>query len=209
MTDTEEQFLIDDLLAGGITADPLETAYMPAGRALKVSARRRFERLRQKQQLTEVIPQLPAPGESIHVVSTAKYDFWTFVPQIIDWIGFTEILYCSTWTLSRPNAMELFALADAGKIGQIAFLTGLYFKRRETAVYAMLLAGIRARGGRYRAFLNHAKVLLAANPDRDAWLVVEGSANLTGNPRLEQYVFTNDRKLYEFHAGWMEECLKK
>ena len=209
--ENEDQFLIEDLLAGGSPADPLETEYMPTDRTLlrKVSARRRFERIRQKQQLAEVIPQPPAPGESIHVVSTAKYDFWTFVPQIIDWIGRTEILYCSTWTLSRPNAVELFALADAGKIGEIAFLTGLYFKRRETAVYAMLLNGIRARGGRYRAFRNHAKVLLAGNPARDAWLTVEGSANLTGNPRLEQYIFTNDRPLYEFHKGWMEECLKK
>jgi hypothetical protein len=86
-------------------------------------------------------------------------------------------------------------------------LTGTYFKRRETAVYAFLLEGIRARGGRFRAFQNHAKVQLIANPDRDAWYTVEGSANLTSNPRLEQYVITNDRPLWEFHRRWMEEML--
>jgi len=188
-------------------ADTLETEYMPAARALTISPRRRFERIQQRQALGEVVTGPPAAGESVHVVSEAKFDFWTWVPAMLDWFGNTPDLYCSTWTLSRPNAVELFELCDTARIGRVHFLTGLYFKRRETAVYTFLLKGIRARGGRYRAFRNHAKVLLLANGD--AWLTVEGSANLTSNPRLEQYVVTNDRSLYEFHRAWMEEAFTK
>ena len=55
--------------------------------------------------------------------------------------------------------------------------------------------------------MNHAKVLLVSNAASDTYMTCEGSANLTANPRLEQYVFTNDRTLYEFHRTWMEECL--
>ena len=204
-----DDFLIHDLLDDADTGDPLETDYMPDSRSLKMSAKRRFVRIHQRNGLLDVFDRLPPPGVSVHIVSGAKFDFWTFVPQIIEWIGRTEILYCSTWTLSRPNAVELFALADEGKIGTIALLTGLYFKRRETAVYAMLLDGIRTRNGRYRAMQNHSKVMLLSDPIQDVWLAIEGSANLTGNPRLEQYVVTNDRDLYEFHRGWMEECLTK
>jgi hypothetical protein len=76
------------------------------------------------------------------------------------------------------------------------------------AVYAMLLDGIRARGGRYRSFQNHAKVLLLSNAGTGVWISVEGSANLTSNPRLEQYVITNDQGLYDFHRGWMEEAFR-
>jgi len=204
MTDEQDiddhgvEYLIEDIL-GGETANTLETGHMPTGRSHRISARRRFERIRQKQSLLEVIPEPPAPGESIHVIGTGLYDFWTFVPQFIDWIGHAARLTCSTWTLNRPNAVEFFEIWDAGKIETADFLTGLYFKRRESAVYAFLLEGIRARGGRYRAFRNHAKVLLLENPDRNAWITVEGSANLTSNPRLEQYVVTNDRALYDFH----------
>lgn len=207
--DTPDDFLIDDLLGGADAPDPLETAFMPAGRAVAASARRRFERIRQKQQLADVIPAPPAVGESIHVIGTGLYDFWTFVPQMLDWLGRADELYCSTWTLNRTNAVELMALIDADRIGSISFLTGLYFKRRESAVYAFLLDGIRARGGRYRAFRNHAKVLLMRNLDLGIHLTVEGSANLTANPRLEQYVITNDPALYAFHREWMEECLTK
>lgn len=204
---TDDDFLVADILGDAAAADPLETEYMPAARAHRMSARRRHERVLQQQALDAVIGSPPGPGESVHVVSEAKFDFWTWVPVMIRWLGGrTERLYCSTWTLSRPNAVEMFQLWDAGAIGRAHFLTGTYFKRRETAVYAMLLDGIRRRGGRYRAFQNHAKVLLLDNPGTGVWLAVEGSANLTSNPRLEQYVITNDPGLYEFHRGWMEEC---
>jgi hypothetical protein len=202
---TDDDFLISDIL-GERPGDELETEAMPAARTLRLSPRKRHERVLREQALSQVIGAPPVAGESIHVVSEARFDFWTWVPVMIGWIGGrTEILYCSTWTLSRANAVEMFQLWDTGAIGVAHFLTGTYFKRRETAVYAMLLQGIRARGGRYRAFQNHAKVLLLDNAGTGVWLTVEGSANLTSNPRLEQYVLTNDRGLYEFHRGWMEE----
>lgn len=116
-------------------------------------------------------------------------------------------LYCSTWTLSRETAADLFALIDEGKIDRVSFLTGLYFKRREAAVYNFLLTGLRQRGGRYRAFPNHCKLLLlAAGQTR---LVIEGSANLTGNPRAEQYAITHDATLYDFCRDWFEAALER
>jgi len=207
-SDTPDDLLIGDILDGD-AGGCLETQHMPDARALRREALRRHKRVKQRQALTQVVGEPPAPGESVHIVSEARFDFWTWVPAMIHWLGRTRALYCSTWTLSRPNAVELFELWDRGEIGVAHFLTGLYFKRRETAVYTFLLKGIRARGGRYRCFRNHAKVLLLDAPDRDTWLTVEGSANLTSNPRLEQYVLTNDRELYEFHREWMEEAFAK
>jgi len=207
-----DEALVDVVLDGFLPADesdPLETDHMPAGRSLRFSARRRMMRIRRRRRLAELLPAPPEPGESIHIVGDGGHDFWTYVPQLIDWFGRVEELYCSTWTLSRPNAMELLELMDAGRVGRVSMLTGLYFKRRESAVYATLLHGLRKRAGRYVAFRNHAKVLLLSCEQRDAWICVEGSANLTGNPRLEQYVITNSRTLYDFHRKWMEECLNR
>ena len=48
------------------------------------------------------------------------------------------------------------------------------------------------------------KVLLLANAAADAYLTVEGSANLNSNPRLEQYILTNDRGLHDWHRAWMD-----
>lgn len=204
----ESDFLIDELLGEGPPQDPLESEHLPAARTHRLSARLRHERVLKKQALLNIIPEPPALGEAIHVLSDATFDFWTWVPAMLEWVGRTEVFWCSTWTVSRPNVVDLLSLWDAGRIGTVNFLTGLYFKRRETAVYAMLLEGIRMRGGRYRASRNHAKVLLLEGSDGTR-LTVEGSANLTSNPRTEQYVIVNDPDLHAWHAKWMEECLTK
>lgn len=199
--------LISDAIAGN--CDPLE-GEMPSARVLRKRYRLRFAKMLKGETLAEAVNAPPKPGESIHAVSNGKYDFATWIPQIVEWVGTADCLWCSTWTLSRPNADDIFTLHDEGKIrpGQLHFLTGLYFKRRDTATYNYLLDGLLRRGGRYKAFENHCKVLLIANEKKDAWFTVEGSANLNANPRFEQYVLVNDRQLFEFHRGWMEEVFQ-
>jgi hypothetical protein len=206
---TVQSDFLHDVLSANYAAAGEESleGEMPSPRKLRLTAKRRCLPKLQMERVAEILPDPPAPRESVHIVSNAQYDFAAWIPHALTWMGRADALYVSTWTLSRPNALDLFAMHDAEQIarGQIHFLTGLYFKRRETAVYAMLLEGIRARGGRYKAFENHAKVLLIACAARRLWITVEGSANLTANPRVEQYVVTNDRALHDFHRGWMEE----
>lgn len=199
--------LFDDLVDAD--ADTLETTHKPNARKLRLDARRRMMRMAREEGLRDILDGLPARGEQIHIVSAAKFDYWTWAPVLVDWLRGTDLLYCSTWALSRPNARQLFELCDAGLIrgNNAAILTGTYFKRRETEVYSYLVAGLRSRGGRFRAFANHSKVLLLANAKQRHWLTIESSANLTGNPRVEQYVLTNDRALHDFHLDWMTEVL--
>jgi len=204
--DQNEAF--DDFGIDSIFGDvEIESTENISARSIRIDVKRDVLRVTQKENLREVIKTPPKPGEQIHVVSANKFDFWTWVPVMVDWIEKADRLYCSTWTTNRANTKNMFELWDAGKIGVSDWLVGLYFKRRETNVYSMLLEGLVKRGGRLKAFETHAKVLLLNNPDHDAWYTIEGSANLTANPRLEQYVITNDKALWEFHREWFEEML--
>jgi hypothetical protein len=201
-----------DLLIGGILGDEqteLESAQNVSSRSIKIFLKRQLQLISQQDNLKDVIKTYPATGEQVHVVSANKFDFWTFVPVMIDWLETTENLYCSTWTANRSNVVDMFKIWDTRKItGIVTFVTGIYFKRREHSVYTTLVEGLLKRGGRYKAFETHAKVLLLNNVEKNVWLSVEGSANLTQNPRLEQYVITNDKRLYDFHRDWIEESLK-
>ncbi len=202
-----DDLLFDSILDG--EDQGLETTKNVSSRSIKLQLKRKMLRVSQRDYLKEAIKECPEPGWQYHLVSANKFDFWTWVPVMIDWIGATENFYCSTWTANRQGVVDMFKIFDEGKItGQINFLTGLYFKRRETSVYATLLDGLLKRGGRFKAFETHCKILLLKNETHHAWLTVEGSANLTGNPRLEQYVVTNDKNLYEFHRDWFEEMLQ-
>ncbi len=189
-------------------APPLEsTVTLEEARQLRRRpTRRRLLSAVREEALSDFFTRLPEPGETLHVVSNGRFDYWQFVPVSLALLACpAEALYGSTWTMNRGNVLELLALLDSGRIGRASVLTGTYFKRRETAVATTLTEGLLTRGQRYRAFANHAKViLLAAPPD---FLTFEGSANWTANPRLEQTTVTNDRDLYQFHRAWFEEIL--
>ncbi len=157
-----------------------------------------------KEKAKSILTELPQSGESYHIISNGSFDYFSFCPIIIDYLkGYTEAFYGSTWTMSRYNVNELLGLIDSGKIGRASMMTGIYFKRRESAVYATLLEGFQERHQRFLCFECHAKIMLFNH--KDTYIVIEGSANFTANPRLEQNVVTHSKELWEFHKSWMEE----
>lgn len=161
-----------------------------------------------RQELAAVMPELPAPGDCYHIVSNGKFDYWTWIPVMVRYMGRADQYYGSTWTMNRRNAVAMLDMIDRGLIVEAGVVTGLYFKRREPAVYATLLQGLRRRGMRFACLENHAKVTLLANYERGDYIVIEGSANYTANPRIEQNIILNDEAVYRFHRDWLEEVLE-
>lgn len=166
---------------------------------------REFKFIKKKEILQEVIKSIPKKNESIHCVSDGKFDFFSIIPLLLDILINFEEIYVSTWTMNRQNIIELINFFDEEKIKKISVLTGLYFKRRETAVYAKLLLELSKRNQKIVSFKNHAKIILIKKHKEH--IIIEGSANLTANPRTEQFVMSNDINLYNFHKGWMDGML--
>lgn len=182
----------------------LEGRELPAGRRMiRNPKKRELKKALRLECAAEIMPELPGPGTTVHIVGNGKYDFFDWIPHLTSLIHTPAEFWGSTWTMNRGNALELLALFDAGRLTSITLLTGLYFKRRESAVYATILEGLAERGQRYLAFKNHTKLILLRAPGYD--LTVEGSANYTSNPRLEQYAITNDPDLLAFHLEWINE----
>jgi len=203
MTDDLEGFDLD--IYGN--ADT-ETTDMVSTRILKHQEKEKLRDAMKKEKAGDILQELPKPGETLHIISNGTFDYWTFVPIIIALMGGrSNEGWFSTWTLNRANCNELFEIYDRGDLGSINFLTGVYFKRREPAVYAKLITGIQERGGRYKALENHSKIILLTNGTD--YITMEGSANFTANPRNEQNTITNLRSVYDFHRGWMDEILSK
>ena len=53
-------------LFGQISA---ETPDMPTARSTRIAARRRLANMRRLENLSEILPILPLPGESVHIIS--------------------------------------------------------------------------------------------------------------------------------------------
>jgi hypothetical protein len=160
-----------------------------------------------KEKAKQIFTEIPQPGESYHMVSNGVFDYFNLIPIAIEYLGNkTGDFYFSTWTLNNRIAEDILKLYDDGKVKSITGLVGLYFKSRETAVFNMLYEGLKKRGQKMFCNENHSKVTLIEN-GKD-YLVIEGSANFTANPRIEQFVITNSKELFMFHKSWMDEIVK-
>lgn len=174
--------------------------------SFKTKAKRQMLKKLKQESAKECLPFLPKENESIHIVSNGKFDFFQFVPICIQYLGGQSKEFIgSTWTMNRDNVNDLLDMLDKKMILQAGILTGLYFKQRESSVYATLVEGMQQRGQKVKCLENHAKIVLLNNAED--FITIEGSANFTANPRIEQYVITNSRELYEFHREWMLEII--
>lgn len=186
--------------------DKLENGITP--QKIKIRTKIKFEDKMKREKVGELIDTLPEPGESLHIVSNGSFDYFTVIPHIIEMCGENvEDFYFSTWTLSVTNVASMLDMFDRGILKNLNALTGDYMKTREANVYHSLLAGIKSRGQRIANNKNHSKVTLMKCGEN--FFVVEGSANFTANPRIEQFVLTNHEGLFHFHKKWMEEIISR
>jgi hypothetical protein len=155
---------------------------------------------------SQILTEIPQPGESFHIVSNGSFDYFNLIPIAIELMGGRiNDFYFSTWTLNNSNSEAILRLYDEGKIKSISCLVGLYFKSREAAVFNMLYEGLKKRGQRMFSNENHSKITLMDNGVD--FIVIEGSANFTANPRIEQFTVINSKELYDFHKKWMNEII--
>lgn len=182
-----------------------ESTKIVSSRILKRKSKDRYINGMKKEELSKLLDVLPEEGESFHLISNGKYDYYTFIPTILNHVGHIDEFWGSTWTMNRANLEDLFSLFDSGKIDTMNIITGLFFKRRETSVYATLVDGMSRRKQKVKSCENHAKILLIRSGEK--YYVVEGSANWTANPRIEQNMITQSKELYNFHKGWMQEYI--
>src|SRR5690606_4564428 len=62
-----------------------ETTHAPSPRAIRLQLERRALKLEREDSLRDVLRELPAAGEQIHLVARNRVDFWTWTPTLIDW----------------------------------------------------------------------------------------------------------------------------
>lgn len=190
--------------------DEIETDVMPENnlRLTRRNEKIAFRKIEQKKNAIEHLLPLPEENESIHMVTNARFDFYDFIPAII------EICQCNclnltaaTWIMNRTNINNMFDLFDSGKINSINFLVGIYFKRRETGNYTTMSEGLMNRRQKFKAGLNHSKFLSMEMSNGNCY-TIESSANMTENGNIETHVLTNSKELHNFHKEWMTKILK-
>jgi len=178
-----------------------------------------------KQALSALIPTLPPPNVDLYVIGNGAgaerrsavggvapeaFDFGTFIPHLVEMLGDVGCIgYVSTWVMNRNHCLSLIELLDSGRLARLTVLTDPYFKRRESAVCNELITGFQRHPERTRflAFKNHIKAICISTADGSQTVTVTGSANLSAQPRCEQYVLTTAPDVYRFFVDEFFEAI--
>jgi len=166
--------------------------------------KRKGVRVHREENLRKVFPASLEKDCAYHFLTSGDIDQLSYPTVIVEKMGVFEAFYCSTWTMTKMDVDIIESWQVAGLIKTPTFCVGEYFAKRETAAYATLIDMIQRSKGRVRCFPNHAKIVLLGSAERDEWITVTGSSNLSMNPRCEQTTVWNDIEIYRFYQEWFE-----
>ena len=156
-----------------------------------------------------LIDPLPKPGEAVHAVINGTFDFWHIVPALIELTGARcDRLDLATLGFNKKNITALLRLIDDGAIGRARLVCSVVHQALEPALCKFAFDELTARGGRFLAARNHAKVFCFDMAGGAAY-TVEGSANLRSCGMAEQFMMTSSRDLLEFHNNWIDEITQE
>ena len=149
--------------------------------------------------LAELLPVRFQPGESYHVISRGDVDALSYLSHAINGVSHFDFVGISTWCIARPDLEQIAAWLDAGRIEHFELYAGEIFPSQYGDEHEQMLKMVADYDCKLVIAKNHSKVTLASNYADDYHLVVEGSANVNTNPRIEQAAIHCGRELFDFY----------
>lgn len=169
----------------------------------KVQVKKTVNRHAMRRVLSELALEKELPwhfesGVSYHCISFGDVDALTYFRVIVKQQRIKYALV-STWCMASEDIAEIRAWLEQGYIGRCDFYVGEIFKASYYKQYQELISLCKELGGRVAICRNHAKVMVLLGERFSA--VVESSANVNTNPRIENTIITVDTEL----ARWYKE----
>lgn len=164
--------------------------------AIKRRNRHLTRRAKSEEVLRSVLPDYVDTGDSYHVMSSGDVDSMSFMTFYMVNYTFDDVLI-STWVIADSDIDNLIDLMKNGRIKKLKLCLGEIYPGTYPAEYSRLLKMRDEFNFQMVVARNHSKIMLMKNSDMD--LVIESSANVNTNPRMEQTAIHNDKGLYDFY----------
>lgn len=171
-------------------------------RATRRHSRHTLRRAKAEADLADMLPARFAAGDSWHVISHGNIDALSYLRHALAGVTHFDFVLLSTWCITTEDMIELQAWLDTGRIDELTLAVGEIVPSQYTDEHALALKFVETYGARLIIARNHSKVILASNHADDYHLVMEGSANVNTNPRVEQTAIHCDRALLEFYRNF-------
>lgn len=163
-----------------------------------------FEKL---QSLKDLL-RIPTVGEFFFLQSDGQFNAFTFIPFIAQVYPIKK-LHAATYSISKKTIDAFIELHDKGIVEEIELLISDSMIKMNPSTIDRLMALVHSRPNfTVKYAWVHAKVTLIETHEH--YYVIEGSGNFSENAQYEQYLFANDKGLYDFRMKlFTESKLKK
>ena len=159
-------------------------------------------RIMSEANLSEALDWHMEDGCAYHVISYGDVDSLTFLRHIVRQQRLRYV-FIATWCMATKDAEEMREWVRRGMIGRMDFYVGEIFKSGYRGCLDVLDDICKETGGRTARIRNHSK-LMAFFGERFSG-VIESSANVDTNPRIEQTCITINRGLAEFYKEFFDQ----
>lgn len=180
-----------------IASDKAETR---RATAQKSANRHHMRRATAEATLVEILPARIEPGDSWHVVSRGDIDSLSYLRHILAGVTHLDHVLMSTWCIAKNDLTEIAAWLEAGKIEQFDLYAGEIFPGSYGDEYEQFLKMCDLYGCRLIVAKNHSKITLTCQGDYK--IVIESSANVNTNPRIEQSAIHHNTELHAFYLDF-------
>ena len=148
------------------------------------------------------ICHIPKPGEIFFLWTDRSFNAFTFIPYVIRQCKSIDLLIISTYSINQRIIDSLMRYFRKGLIREISILVSDSLRfRMPKVVDIMESLALSNPTVKIHYGWNHSKISLMKCGDDH--LVVEGSGNWSENSRHEQYIFLNNKKIFDFR----KECI--
>lgn len=160
-------------------------------------------------ELSKLCPT-PGPGEQYRIITEKQFNAFALILNLLETREIDE-LYLAIYRINEPTVSTLTELIDGGCIKFAAFVLSSFFNAtKKPEVWTRMLSDFCQQNPektKYAFAHIHAKVMAARSGDD--FFIFEGSGNMSDNARIEQYVYENNKQVFEFHKDWIIGVINK
>lgn len=151
------------------------------------------------QNLKELTGRLPTEREMFFLWTLNSFNAFTFIVYVIKHCGIINELSLSTYSINDRILTSLLKWYDKGSIESVNINISDSIKHRNPKIHDQLQSQLLNRNINVNYTWNHSKITLMRSNENH--FVVEGSGNFSENAQHEQYLFANDKQLYDFRRS--------
>lgn len=147
--------------------------------------------------LKQLLGRFPSDSEIFFIKTLKSFNAFTFIPYIINNVGIIEELHIKTYTIGSRIIDALLKQIEKGNIKQLHLEISDSLMYRLPKVYEHLkILTSEKQNIKVSYTWNHSKI--ACIKTASDYFIVEGSGNFNENAQFEQYIFLNNKEVYEF-----------